>query len=241
MKSISGFSITEVLISLFLASLIMTSVSQLYLRSKDQYLQIQTIVSNQLDLLWLNDLLSDSIRRAGFTPCLNINELPNKDKKLADIIINQQQQMLQVNRMSEHFTQVIEIRGSNQILVDAKASINPKRPIMLADCSHAEIQNIERQNKSGQTLQLTLSRPIYFSYHQPIYISEWIEEQWLIRPNAQGIPALYYQLGQAEELSPLVHSLQVRAQNAHDKTVLEIILGLDENQVHKMYVTVRGS
>ena len=69
------FTYTEILISLFLATFILTVLTQFYLSNKRHYIDTQKQLENHLDLQWVRELLSDSIRRAGFTPCVGIRQL----------------------------------------------------------------------------------------------------------------------------------------------------------------------
>ena len=241
MKKISGFSLTEILISLFLASLIITSLFRFYLASKEQYTKVHKIVTDQLELQWVCDLLADSIRRAGFTPCIGIDLIANKEKLLKSLIIERTpKDLIQINRMSEYFAQVLQLLGSNQVLIEPNIKINTKRPIMLADCSHAEIFKIVHQEKLPSGTLLTLDTTIKYSYSKPMYVAEWLEEKWFINTNSNAPPSLYYHLGQTEELSPLIHSLKVDRQITQNKTFMAIELGLDDNKSHLFHIAVRG-
>jgi len=106
----AGIGLSEVIISLFLASLILTLLTQLYLSNKRQYSEAQKLLETNFDLQWVSDLMSDSIRRAGFTPCLGIDQLKtidrrNNDKTLLGLKIEQSPlQLIQVNRTRELFT-----------------------------------------------------------------------------------------------------------------------------------------
>src|SRR5690242_19280686 len=100
MKKQFGFSLSELLISLLLASSIMAMLTQCYLNSKHQYMQAQKILALRFDLQWVSDLLADSIRRAGFTPCLGIEQLTAVDRRnfsanISGLIVDGQSQSIQ--------------------------------------------------------------------------------------------------------------------------------------------------
>lgn len=80
----TGFSLSEMLISLFLASIITITLTQFYIRSKPQYLKAQERLEINFDLLWIGDLLRDSIRKAGFTPCVSVEKLKTFDSRHAE-------------------------------------------------------------------------------------------------------------------------------------------------------------
>lgn len=168
MKKQAGLSLTEVLISLFLTSVIITTLFQLYLGSKRQYVEIEKILTTRFDLQWVSDLLSDSIRRAGFTPCLGIDRLQvidrrNHQNKIQALQIgNQPNQFIQVNRMNEHFTKIVKIQGATRILVQNPVSFHKKRPVLIADCEHAEVQELLEIEQQAENSLITLNKPLFF-------------------------------------------------------------------------------
>ncbi|MBI2786290.1 MAG: prepilin cleavage protein [Legionella longbeachae] len=241
-----GISLSEVLISLLLASIMMTLLIQLYLNSKNQYIAAEKILSVGFDLQWVSDLMSDSFRRAGFTPCLGIDQLLVVDRRsnLEPIhalqIENQPHQLIQVNRMNEHFTKIIKIESATEILVENPVVLQRKRPIMIADCAHAEVHSLFSVARQANGSLITLDKPLYFSYDKSAYLGEYLAERWFIRKNAKGNNTLHYQSIQTEEVSPLIHSLHIKNQRVHNKQFLEIMLGLDEGKTQKLMVAVRG-
>lgn len=241
MKKQLGFSLSEVLISLFLASIITTILMQFYLSTKHQYVEAQEILSRNLDLRWTADLISDSIRRAGFTPCLNIDRLFSSDQRKngaiihALIIKNKPEQSIQIHRMHERFAQVEKIHRRTQIRVSDKVVFNEKRPLLIADCEHAEVQKIFSIEYYEGSQLITLDTPLQFSYGTSVYIGEFVEEQWFIKEKK-----LHYRSIHTEELTPLIHSLSAHEHRVHGRQFIEINLGLAEEKVRKLKVAVRG-
>jgi hypothetical protein len=248
MKTHLGFGLPEILISLFLSSIIMTALTQFYLNTKHQYMETQKILAKHFDLQWISSLMADSIRRSGFTPCVSVDQLITADRREKPQIIsglkvyNQPNSMIKISRMSEFFSSMVNIVGFNQITVAKGAVLHEKRPLILADCKHAEVHEIQRINKLdfGGYL-ITLSKPILFSYTETAYVGEWLEEKWFIKTNSRKVNSLYYQLVQTEELTPLVHSLEIIKRTAYQRQLLEVNMGLDENKVHHFTVAVRGA
>lgn len=247
MKTQAGISLTEVLISLFLTSVIVTTLCQLYLGCKRQYLEIEKILTARFDVQWVSDLLSDSIRRAGFTPCLGIEHLQvidrrNRQNKIHALqISNQPNQFIQVNRMNEHFTKIVKVEGATRILVQNPVSFHKRRPVLVADCEHAEVQELFDIEHHADNSLITLNKPLVFSYDSSAYIGEYLEEKWFIKNNANDEATLHYHLVQTEEVTSLIHFMHTRNRRVKEKQLLEIILGLDENKIHKLRVAVRGS
>lgn len=245
-KDQSGFTLTEILISIFLSSIIILALIEFYLTTKSQYLKVQEVLDINLDWRWVGELLSDSIRRAGFTPCLGVDQLQAIDMRYSGNsvtgfkIANLPQQYIQINRMSEFFGEVRHFRSPTQIIVNNSVSIDTKRPIIIADCEHAEIHEIWKVDSLSNGNSITLKKPLIYSYSKA-YLGEWLEERWFISKNPDGYATLHYQLHQSEELSTYIHSLRAIARRIHGKQIIELVLGLEQDKEHKMAVVVRGS
>lgn len=237
MNKQAGMSLSEVLIGLFLSSLIMMTLTQFYLSSKKQYLAAQDILSKNFDVQWVSDLLSDSIRRAGFTPCLSIDQLINDDKLQSIRVQNNPQQSIQIQRMDEHFFKVKRLHGATKIVVE-RSVFHEKNPILIADCEHAEVHQILSVSSQADGTVLTLKKPLRFPYSSSVYVGEFVEERWFIKKNAGGEEALYYQANQAEEMTPLIHSMN---SSIREKQLVKIVMELDMGKKQELWVRVRGT
>lgn len=244
---IAGFGLSEVLISLFISSVIMLTLSQLYISNKRQYQIAHHILNASLEIQWVGDMLSDSIRKAGFTPCRSIDDLSTLDRrneksKIKAITIAQGAKgAIQLSRMSESFISRGAIQNSYEIWIPKTRHLNFKRPIVISDCQHAEVHWIDHTQSLKQGVVLFLKKPIFFSYQSKIYLGEWLEEHWRIKTNSNGVNALYYQMAQSEELTDLIHSMQVQSIVVNNKKKLNIILGLDEDKTYQFIVAARNS
>lgn len=242
-----GFTLTELLVGLLLSSIIMNALFQFHLSNKRQYLKAQQMLSTQFDVQWISDLLSNSIRRAGFTPCMGVSHLNTLDrrhfeKKVFDLKIEQQPKTrIIVNRMSESFSHLISMVSPTQLIISNEMPLKEQHPIIIADCEHAEIHEVLSINKIGSKVLITLTKPLAYSYSSSTYVGEWFEEQWFIDTNKKRKNTLFYKLFQTEELSSEIHSMKVRKVNANQQNALEIILGLENEATHRLYVVVRGS
>ena len=244
MKKQAGISLSEVLIGLFLSSLIMSLLMQFYSQSKQAYIEMETLLATHFDLRWVSDLLSDSIRRAGFTPCAGIDQLHlQKQGKLVPglQIENGPRHLLRINRMHEQFAEVINFPSPSHILVPYATSFNKKRPLIIADCEHAEILQSFTMRPHAKGVLITLDKPLQFNYARSVYIGEYWEELWFIKKNSQGESALFYQLGQSEEVSSIIKSLHSRRERRHGVSVIQVTLGLAEGKKQHITVTVRSS
>ncbi|BCA96300.1 hypothetical protein TUM19329_26610 [Legionella antarctica] len=246
MNNQSGIGLSEVLISLFLASIMMTTLTQLYLCNKRQYAEAEKLLDESFDIQWIRDLLGDSVRRAGFTPCLGIERLKTMDRRnfksnIPGMIIEQtSQQMIQINRMSEFFTGIIDIQSPTRLIVSDGTLFKELRPVLIADCQHAEVHKILSVDKLESGYVVILTKPLMFSYTPSVYIGEWREEKWFIKQRDKK-KTLYYKLFHTEELTTLVHSLHIEKKCINEKQVVTIVMDLDNNKKQQLVVAVRGS
>lgn len=247
MKKHAGISLSEVLLSLFLASLVATMLMQFYSSTKHQYIEAKKILSEHFDVRWVSDLMSDSIRRAGFTPCLGLDHLSVSDSRSPGVKIQavkfetEPQRSLQINRMSEHFAQVQRFESTTQIVLDSPIVLNKKRPLLIADCEHAEVVRILNEETEQGGTRIILTKPMHSEFLGETYVGEFLEERWFIKKNRQKKNTLYYQLKQTDEITSLIHSLTVKIQNVAGRQFIEVIIGLSEDKFHKLMVAVRGS
>lgn len=241
-----GMSLSEVLIGLFLSSLIIIITTQFYLSSKKQYLEAEEILSKNFDVQWVIDLLSDSIRRAGFTPCLGVDQLiaidrRKKDERIEGLKVrNPPQQLIHISRMAEQFSQVKQIKNTTEILVEY-SSFNIKRPLLIADCEHAEVHNIQYISVQHDNVLLTLAEPLKFHYSDLAYVGEFLNEEWLIKKNIKNESALYYHSQHIEEVTPLITSLHSDLKQSQGKHLVKIIMGLSDASNQELSVMMRGT
>lgn len=244
MRKQKGFNVTEVLISLLLVSVLMTLLLQFYVSSKRQFIEVEKILDNEFDVRFVMELLKDSIRRAGFTPCLALDQLETLDFKghseqLFGIEIKEQS--MQINRMYEYFSKLVTIQDPTHIIVEHAAMFHQHNSLIIADCHHAEIHELVAVEKQESSVRLTLKEPLAFTYPAQAYVGKLIQERFFIKKNGAGDEALYYHLNQTEELTKAIHSLQVYVREMHNKLVLEVLLGVNEAEVKRFKVAVRGT
>ena len=245
MNKQSGMGLTELLISLFLASIIIINLLQFYLINKGQYIAAQKILEQGFDLQWINELLSASIRSAGFTPCLGIGQLSTVDrrhdaKNLQAFSVDSPGQLLKINRMGDSFTEILSIKSPTNILVANGKLFKEQHPVLIADCEHAEVHQISSINPLMGGFLITLARPLKFSYARTSYVGEWLEESWFIKENLNKERSLYYKLFQTEELSSAIHSLNIEDELVNGVHLIKLKMDLDNGQVNTLAVAVRS-
>lgn len=236
-----GISLPELLISLLLASVIMTGLMHIYLVCKRQYQDYQTRLEAVLDLQWLSQLLVHSIHQAGFTPCMKLQGLKLEDKRpgkhgsiQAIKVETGPEPGLTLQYMDGQFEQLLAQPDSNQILVSATKPLSKLSPLLVSDCSHGEIHEIADIAQTRQGQRITLKAPLAFEYRQGGWAGIWVEEKWFIKKNKQ---TLYYQRGLAAELSSLIHTITIKRQ----ANALEVILGLDKGKTWSVIAGLKNA
>ncbi|HBI21346.1 MAG TPA: prepilin cleavage protein [Legionella sp.] len=229
----NGVGLPELMISLFIASLIMTALIQHYVSTKQHYGHLQSTLDDATALQLSIDFMRNSIQQAGFTPCLSINQLitvdnRDGDKPLTAIDLHPSAQpLLQINRMSADFETIISLKSNTEILASHTKTLHLGHPIVIADCNHAEVHTIREAYHTNTTQWITLNTPLVFQYETPIYIGEWIEEQFFVRK--QG--GLFYHYHHTDELTAHVKSMLPSVQNTPQGLFVHVVLGVDKQMV----------
>ncbi|MDP3705801.1 MAG: prepilin-type N-terminal cleavage/methylation domain-containing protein [Legionellaceae bacterium] len=241
-KHQGGFGLMELCISLLLVSCIISGLMQHYLQVKRQYQFTQTSIEEAAELQWVSEWIRMSVRKAGFTPCLSIEYLDTVDQrheKTPPISLMASNDLLRINRMSDDFVVLSSLPSQGEIHIPSGHLFQYEHPIVIADCYHAEVQQISAiyQTTDGQWLQL--DKPLAFTYQSPIYIGPWIEESFFMSRNIQGIQSLAYRLHHTEELTPLVHSMAVTKEQHAGHTLVKISLGLTDGRLRKVDTEAR--
>ena len=233
-----GLSLIELLVGLFLVSLISTMMMHHYLVNQRYYAKINEALQHEMDVQWVRDLLADSIRKAGFTPCANIEQLTRQNKLMALEITPHES--LKINRMSDRFSELLNQDTNQHLLVSNEVLFHVPQTILIADCSHAEVQHLKKIEKTAEGTVLTLQQPLIFSYSEVTYVGQWLEEEWFIRTNQQKRLALYYKQTHPEELTSSIQSLHVKKRLIAGKKVVDVGLGLNNGQEQVLRIVVRS-
>ncbi len=202
-----GMSLSECLIGLFLALFMSAILLQFYVANKRRYVQLEEELTEQLELRWVTALITNSIRRAGFTPCLNLEQLLFEDEdtpstKIAAITVEAQQ--LNVRRMNDAFSELIYSSSTQHIIVPKEQHWKIGQKVLIADCVHAEIQKIAAISRDNDKELLIFDKALRFTYSKHSYVGGWINESWFINTKTG---TLYYKDQHVEEISPHIHQV----------------------------------
>lgn len=216
MRAQFGMSLIEVLIALILGAFILTAFMTQYLSIKQHNLQLLADLDRLSETQLAMDMMRDSIRQAGFTPCLSLQQLIIHPRTLPAIEVVDD--TLRINRMSDTFDELLSVIDSTHVRLTQVHRFSPSTPILIADCHHAEIHDIQSVNQAGTTQLMTFSEPLFFHYAPPVYVGEWVHESYFVRKKA----GLFYQRTRADALAPQIIGLSATLNGAMVHVDLEL-------------------
>ena len=185
---------TNILVSLLIASILLNSILQQYIRIKQNFTYYSNNIAQHNDLQVASELLRKSVRQAGFTPCGNIKSFKIIDHRTPQktiLPLELSDNGISIKRMNEDFLALLKNSGTNSLLVH-NFKIEKGRDVIISDCEHAEIVQLATvSNYYGATL-LTLKNHLVHKYKKNSYVGFWVEEEFYAR--SDGL--FYKQAGQ---------------------------------------------
>lgn len=227
----TGLSLPEISVALLSSSLLMSTLISQYISVKQHYKRSETMLENALDTQLIVDLIRNSIRQAGFAPCLGVEHLSTMDTRpypsglTAIKLYSTDFPGFQVNHMSHQYGLLTSQTSLTSFSVTKDAVLSSHHPVMIADCYHAEVHSIAHIRSVGESREVVLQRPLFYTYQPPIYIGEWLEEGFLIKNDM-----LYYRLNHMDALSSGVHGVSVSIQSRDDRRLVHVELAIEKNR-----------
>lgn len=215
-----GSSLPETMFALLLSSLILITLTDYYLKARQHYLIFQSKLNQAIETQTVMEFMRDSIRKAGFTPCTNLENLMTNH--LVALKLEDNASSLLIYRMSEHFNSIFSIHDQRELLASQSSTIDPSLPIIVADCNHAEVQTVRQINHTPGYQYIYLVSPLKFSYQEPIYVGSFIQERFFMRQHKDAPSTLFYQMNRSDELSAYVHAQRLILKREGGRTQVEV-------------------
>lgn len=241
-KEQRGTSILELLIGLVLALGIVAGLLQQYLQIKHQFQDLQTVIDHLSRTQLVVDFVRMSVQKAGFTPCLPINHLQTIDHRTHRPLESIHWQSndpsrLQVFSMRDNFVEVTRIAYQQKIYTSSVMSKSTHSPLIIADCYHAEVY----QDYVIEDAKIVLAHPLTYTYHAPIYLGEWRDASFLMRPNRDGKLSMFYDHLHSEELLSDLDGMVWRLDKVQTDTLVHCDLSLNKEQTVTIDIRPRQS
>jgi hypothetical protein len=242
MQQQSGLGLAELLIGLFLSSFTMMLMMNQYLNTKKQHQEMQKILEREMDLLVITDLMRDSFRKAGFTPCSILDNLMTRgdeENKQRLTGVNIRPTSIQLSRMSERFDTVTAVETNFTVYATRDEIFQINQRVLIADCYHAEVKEIAQVRLFDNVQKISFVSPLTYSYQKPVYMGEWINETYYTHVSLSHDSSLFYKFRHAEELMSGVHSLIGRLEEVKGQKLLRVTLGFNQNHQVDLNTMVR--
>ena len=233
-----GIGLLELLISLALCTLLTGLLIDQIVRSRQQIQHLAHRMNQTMELQWLSDLLRSRVRTAGFTPCLRLDLLVTfdarqKPQSLAWFEWHADSPRCILRRMGDEVRAVV-VRNPRELQLDGPA-VPLNRPIMIADCTHAEVHRQAEIFVSAHGARVLLQHPLHYPFQPPIYYAEWVSETFFMREQA-----FYYRHHRSDKLSTHVVDFSVRLSTREAHTWLEWVLTLADGELWPLITRVRA-
>lgn len=233
-----GLSLIELMLSLCLSSFMLLILFHYYLVCKEQYRRLEQDLEQFTDKQWIAALLQDSIRRAGFTPCVGTDHLIKTDTRPLKgglDSISLAEMGIHLRRMNNPEA-LLQIINSKQIIVAKSPFFSLYQPILIADCFHGEIHDLQSIHQTQHRLLLELKKPIQGDFSASTFVGEWLDEFFYL----QKEPALRfnYQRNHTETLSKSIHHMSASITHTFPR-VVRIVLDASEPTCLDFYTRVR--
>lgn len=229
----AGLGLPEMMISLFLSGMITVALMNQYVGIKQHFLRLQAAMGEALDVQWAGELIRDSIRHAGFTPCLNLDNLIVQDQRNSPMHLTAVElgSDLVIHRMSSKFNVVVGEPSSTYLQTTRDAILHTNQSILIADCEHAEVQNVLAVHNAQNVQYITLEKPLAFHYQPPIYVGEWLQERFFVRRLG-----LFYQQEHVDELTDQITSMSLKQLASR----IQVMFRTKSGQVYELETAIRG-
>jgi len=219
-------------------------MSRYYMQIKAHVSEAKGKLEQALEVQFISDLIRTHVRRSGFSPCMRIEHLMAYDHRYHRSFINaieMNQHGFMMGRMYEVYERVTSFLDLKRIQVTRNRRLLRKRPLLIADCFHAEImQSAEIQLKDREQI-ISFTEPLKFQYHPPVYVGEWVETQFYTEAKTHEAHNLYYKIQQRTEvLSPLVRAIKIRVFHLKNKMSVSVALHLISDETVVVDTMVQG-
>ncbi len=258
-KKVSGSSLSEVLIALFLSSLMMAAIGNTYVSIKKHYLFIEQQLELMQEEVLLINFFKEQIQSAGFFGCnhqnkllLDLSSFNISKSSLLVLNKNSKELPLHVRRYAVSDSQILKLTSietpkyfitksdfnSEVITVNKSENFKKNQNIVISDCQNASLRIITKVNNLQN--RLILNKPLNYQYSRNSIISHFQTTIFYIRKVGNS-RALYISNGKrSEELSRDILKLSIDKKILLNTSLININLNRLNNVALNFYVTMIG-
>lgn len=226
-----GFSLIECIISILLSSWLCSLIIQhMHIAQYSTHKNYQ-VISLGYDKAMLSDLLRESIQQAGFTPCRTLTYLSHTQRLQTIKLERTQQPKLHISRMEDNYASILEILSPTHLRITNSSSFLRQDHVLIADCAHAEKNQIIGMRHFSHYTDIHLQNPLQFDYLSPTFIGKWRTETFSLSDDQQGNQTFYYQVNDAhpEVLSKNISAWQIKTSLIPPSQIITILFTMRDN------------
>lgn len=217
-----GFSLSELLIAMFLSSLLMTAMGKAYLSVKSQYRWFTQRLEEMHDNYLLTDWLREQFKLSQFGGCrlsertknvLGSKMLSANDVALPSVIVRKAKKnstVIQLNTLSPWtFVKKVWPLSERILLAPPSSRLKKGDVVLLSDCLHQISGNISKAINNGQTI--ILNKPLPKDIQPQAVIGKLQQRYLYIRAVREQYSLYIFENGRSEELMDDIEALLVTA------------------------------
>lgn len=234
-----GFSLTELLVSFFISTLLILILTQHVLSVCRQHHQVHATLDQAMEMQWVFDVMRDRVHHAGFTPCRRLDHLVSTDTRdipesLLPIEVDQEgHAKLWIRKMNEAALTSINVKTNTIFFIDKSINLKSERPILISDCTHAEVHDVDRIEPTRGGHLVHLKKLLVFDYESQVYVGEWMSESFYFKE------ALFYQQHRADKLTSQIKSMVFELNNRTSYPMLSMHFTLHNGTSDSLEAKVR--
>ncbi len=235
----AGFSLTELIVALALSvMLVFVLIQQLLLVSREA-VHVHQALDENTELQWVVDWMRMRIHHAGFTPCYRLDKLKTRDTRavpepmVSVAVSTDKEPTLSIKKLNEQATLNAEIKYPNELWVKAYP-MDVTRPILVSDCMHAEVHDVDYVIKNQEGYALHLKKPLAFHYPGNTYIGEFVSEAFFFRNNK-----LYYQHHRVNEVTSRMQNVTFKLEQKGPYTWVVMHFSTSKSAHYKLHSRLR--
>ncbi len=191
-RIISGFSLLEVLLALFISLSMITILTHHYLQRYHYFLRENTRTQNEVNALVVYQLWQDEIGRAGHIGCSRLSAV-FKVKPYQQYSLTPENALVAVNNELQVRYQSLPVSKLKQWFNSRRFSmtkdvVTKKGEVMLiSDCMHAEIFTVAAVEVSGAAQIVYSHDPLQYEYTEAAEIGRYIAHRYYLAPKQNHV------------------------------------------------------
>lgn len=193
----AAFSLSEVLVALFLGSLLTSLALHQFFSVKKQFQYLSHTLHCNLNESLIVDLLRDTVFHAGFTPYGSIQQLQplhTEDTRRITAIepLSSPLHGFIARRMGSNYVPLIHIH-TNTIAIPEFLHIQQNQPLIVCNWCCYQLLTVKKTYRKNDILYVELQQTLHSVFHANSFVGQWLEERYELKQNPHNNTyGLYY-------------------------------------------------